>query len=94
MNLQKPSSKVHEGFLAHYRYNLLRNLGENGSRLTGCEAHIALSRRAAQEGMVLLENNGYLPLPQGICVSLFGLGTLEHIKGGGGSGQVYPAYVS
>ena len=30
-------------------------LGENGQRITGCPAHIMLSRRAAAEGMVLLK---------------------------------------
>ena len=31
-------------------------LGEDGRRVTGSAAHIALSRRAAAEGMVLLKN--------------------------------------
>ena len=42
---------------------------------------------------VLLENKGVLPLQAGTTVALFGVGTLEYIIGGGGSGRVYPAYV-
>ena len=93
MNLMKPGAKVRNGRFFRYRYNIVSSLGENGSRLTGCREHIALSRQAAQEGMVLLENNGYLPLKEGTTVTLFGVGSLEYMKGGGGSGQVYPAYV-
>lgn len=33
-------------------------LGRNGQRVTGCEEHIDLSRRAAAEGMVLLKMKG------------------------------------
>lgn len=93
MNITKSSTIVRPGRFSRYRYNILSALGKDGSRLTGSEEHIALSRRASQEGMVLLENNGYLPLAQGTTVALFGIGSLEYIKGGGGSGQVYPAYI-
>ncbi len=77
---------------ARYKYNLTTNLGENGKRLTGCEEHIALSKAVAEEGMVLLENNGLLPLQEGTTVALFGVGSLDFVKGGGGSGRVFPAY--
>ena len=33
-------------------------LGENGERVTACKKHIALSKEAAKEGMVLLKNEG------------------------------------
>ena len=61
--------------------------------VTACPAHIALSRQAAREGMVLLKNNaGLLPLPAGNRVALFGKGSFDYVKGGGGSGDVTVAY--
>ena len=92
MNITKEKNKVREQKWNRYRYNLTTNLGENGKRLSGCPEHIALSRKVAGEGMVLLENNGLLPLQDGTKVALFGIGTLEYVSGGGGSGSVYPAY--
>ena len=62
--------------------------------VTGCKEHIALSRRAAGEGMVLLKNeNNILPFKKGTKVALFGLGSVDYTKGGGGSGDVYCSYV-
>lgn len=62
--------------------------------VTASPAHTALSRRAAQEGMVLLKNNGgLLPLTTGSRVALFGKGSFDYVKGGGGSGDVVTAYV-
>nr|MBQ8253844.1 glycoside hydrolase family 3 C-terminal domain-containing protein [Lachnospiraceae bacterium] len=69
-------------------------LGENGQRVTGCKEHIALSRKAASEGMVLLKNdNDVLPLATGQRVALFGKGCVDYVKGGGGSGDVTVAYI-
>ena len=63
-------------------------------RVTGSAAHIALSRRAASEGMVLLKNeSGVLPLAHGARVALLGKGSVDYVKGGGGSGDVTVAYV-
>ena len=68
-------------------------LGENGKRVTGCKEHIQLSKNAAKEGMVLLKNNdNVLPLKKGTKVALFGKGTFDYVKGGGGSGDVTVAY--
>jgi beta-glucosidase-like glycosyl hydrolase len=52
----------------------------------------AISRRAAAEGMVLLENNGILPLKKGTRIALFGNGQINFVKGGTGSGWVNTAY--
>ncbi len=69
-------------------------LGADGERVTGCKEHIALSREAATEGMVLLKNDdGVLPLANGTRVALFGKGTIDYVKGGGGSGDVTVSYI-
>lgn len=49
----------------------------------------ALARKAASEGIVLLENkNHLLPLQKGEKVALYGVGASKTIKGGTGSGDV------
>ena len=69
-------------------------LGADGRRVTAGAEHIALSRRAAREGMVLLKNEGNaLPLRPGVRVALFGKGTFDYVKGGGGSGDVTVPYI-
>ena len=68
-------------------------MGEDGRLVTGCKAHIELSRKAAAEGMVLLKNDGLLPLAKGSKVALFGKASVDYVKGGGGSGDVTVAYV-
>lgn len=47
--------------------------------------YAAVSLKAAQEGMVLLENDGVLPLKDK-KVALFGAGAVDTIYGGTGSG--------
>ena len=69
-------------------------LGADGRRVTAGKEHIALSRRAAREGMVLLKNEeNALPLPKGRRVALFGKATIDYVKGGGGSGDVNVPYI-
>lgn len=68
-------------------------LGADGRRVTGSQAHIDLSRQAASESMVLLKNDHHtLPFAQGKKVALFGKGTIDYVKGGGGSGDVTVSY--
>lgn len=50
--------------------------------------HSALARRAAAEGIVLLKNEGTLPLKTSDPIALFGSGAGKTVKGGIGSGDV------
>ncbi len=82
------------GNLHRFKYCPMQPLGEDGRMVTGSREHIALSRKAACEGMVLLKNeNSFLPLGKGRKVALFGKGSVDYVKGGGGSGDVTVAYV-
>ena len=55
------------------RVNYQPNLPlEEGRYVTASAEHIALSLRAAEEGMVLLKNEGLLPLNPGGKRCLFG----------------------
>lgn len=75
-------------------YQPVLPMGEDGRRVTASKEHIALSKDAAKEGMVLLKNqNQVLPLAKGSKVALFGKGTFDYVKGGGGSGDVYVPYI-
>ncbi len=69
-------------------------LGENGKKITASKTHRELSKNAAKEGMVLLKNCGnVLPLAKGSKVALFGKGSFDYVKGGGGSGDVTVEYI-
>lgn len=54
-------------------------------------ANRELAREAACEGIVLLENDGALPLKPG-KIALYGSGAISTIKGGTGSGEVNERY--
>ena len=66
-----------------FKFLPLLPLGEDGQIVTGCRAHIQLSRRAAGEGMVLLKNeNHLLPLGKDSRAALFGKASADYVKGG------------
>lgn len=75
-------------------YHPCMPLGVDGRRITESKEHIAISKQAATEGMVLLKNEQQvLPLKTGQKVALFGKASADYVKGGGGSGDVHVSYV-
>ncbi|MDD6483942.1 MAG: glycoside hydrolase family 3 C-terminal domain-containing protein [Clostridiales bacterium] len=80
---------------ARAKYQPCLPLGQNKTRITECDAHLELSRRAAWEGTVLLKNNSsLLPLKKGTKLAVFGKAQFDYVKGGGGSGDVFTSHVT
>ena len=52
---------------------------------TTLDERIAAAEQVAEEGIVLLKNNGVLPIADGKSVALIGEGATKHISGGGSS---------
>lgn len=57
------------------------------------EAHAKVTRQSSTEGMVLLKNNGVLPIRELKTVALFGVNSYDFLSGGLGSGCVNVPYV-
>jgi beta-glucosidase len=66
-----------------YRYSNTPNLDE----------HARIAYDAGVEGVVLLKNDGILPLSLDRRIAVFGTGQIETVKGGTGSGDTHPRYV-
>lgn len=57
------------------------------------DGHARVAYEAGAEGVVLLKNDGVLPLNREAKIALFGTGQIETVKGGTGSGNTHPRYV-
>ena len=78
---------------ARMRFKPMLPIGENGCKITGSRHHVELSRRIAEEGIVLLKNEeNALPLSKGARVAVFGKAQIDYVKVGGGSGDVFSEY--
>ena len=67
--------------------------GYKYSNKPATEEHAQLVRKAGAEGMVLLKNNGILPLKGDEKVGLWGVTSYDFIAGGTGSGNVNKKYI-
>ena len=56
------------------------------------KAHAAITRQSSTEGMVLLKNDGVLPIRNLKTVALFGVNSYDFLSGGLGSGAVNVGY--
>jgi len=79
--------------LLEYIVRTPRFAGYKYSNKPDLAGHAKLVRAATPEGLVLLENNGVLPLKGVKKVALYGVGSYDFIAGGTGSGNVNKAYV-
>lgn len=92
-----PESKVDEAALRIVRTILAFDRGhkEYDMSVVGCPEHIALAKRAAEESITLIKNEGVLPLDKKQVKKLAVLGKLADYEniGDHGSSCVYPKYV-
>ena len=66
--------------------------GYKFSNKPNLQAHAQITRQSSTEGMVLLKNNGVLPISGLKTVALFGVNSYDFLAGGLGSGAVNVPY--
>ncbi len=88
--------KLHIGHIDRAVDNILRSLLRSVPKIKprdksviACEANRAVAREAAEKGMVLLENNGTLPLSKDARIAVLGAYANQENTGDYGSSRVY-----
>lgn len=77
--------------VASKKINRFMHSGTTNSEMSEREKRsAAIARKAAAESIVLLKNEGLLPLRKGMHLALLGGGAQFTVKGGTGSGDVHP----
>lgn len=94
MNIKKKLSKVLTNTVQFFANGLSQSATDrDGEKKTVTPGMPELLRRAAADGVVMLENNGILPLKGGTRVALFGItGYESHYVGYGSGGDVNRPY--
>ena len=63
-------------------------IGEYGEKAAYIEHGIKINTELAEEGFVLLKNDGTFPMAKGSKISLVGKASINIARGGGGSGEI------